>query len=100
MIINNLHVVDVTFYPTETNTPLVVDADAVLPLTIALQRLQVIAWRNPQIVEHSGAMEVEQLAPRRTFDGTEPWDRNVIEEFLGVLAPEGLDHSMRLLRRT
>jgi hypothetical protein len=92
MIINNLYFVGVTFFPTETDAPLVVNANAVLPPTIALQRLQVIAGRNPQIVEHSSAMEVEKLATRRTFDGTESWDRNVVEKFFCVLTPEGLDH--------
>jgi len=92
MIIYDLYVVRVTFFPTETDAPLVVNANAVLPLTIALQRLQVIAGRNPQIVEHSSAMQIEKLAPRRAFEGAEPWDRNVVEKFFAVLAPEGLDH--------
>ena len=35
-------------------------------------------------------MEIEQLAPCRTLDGTEFWHRNVIEEILRVLALEGL----------
>ena len=37
-------------------------------------------------------MEIEQLAPCRTLDGTEFWHRNVIEEILRVLALEGLNH--------
>ncbi len=97
MIIDNLYLVDVTFLPTETDTPLVVDANAVLPLAIGLQCLQVITGRNPQIPEHSGTMEEEQLTPRRTFNGPEPGDRNVVEEVLGILAPEGLNHSTTVL---
>ncbi len=92
MIIDNLYVGGVAFCPTKTDAPLVVDANAVLPLTITLQRLQAIAGRNSQIIEYSGAMEIEQFAPRRTFNSAELGDRNVVEEVLGVLAPEGLNH--------
>jgi hypothetical protein len=48
VIIHNLHVVGIAVAPLKTDAPLVIDADAVLPFSIALQRLQVIAlsWLN------------------------------------------------------
>jgi hypothetical protein len=46
---------------------LVVDADRVLPLPIAGQRLKAVAWRRPQVAEIARGVEVAQL-PARHFD--------------------------------
>ena len=39
MIVHNLHVVSVSIFPHEANTPLVIDADAVLPCAFPFQRV-------------------------------------------------------------
>lgn len=45
--IRDLDIVGPISYPSETNAPLVVDADAGLPRTITFQFLQSISWRRP-----------------------------------------------------
>src|SRR5689334_24733432 len=54
--------------PTKTQTPLVVDADAVLTRTVALQRLEAIAWRNPQVVQSCRDFELHELATSDSGD--------------------------------
>ena len=51
VIIHNLYVPRVIFMPAKTNAVLIIDADAMLPLTISLQRFKVISRRISEIVE-------------------------------------------------
>jgi hypothetical protein len=46
MIIHNLNLEKITVAPNETNTKLIVNPNAVLTLSIPLQNLKVIAWKN------------------------------------------------------
>jgi len=48
MIVNDFNLMHITAMPDETDAPLVIDLDAVLPFTITMQRLQPISRRNPQ----------------------------------------------------
>jgi hypothetical protein len=48
--------------PNETNPPLAVDPDAVLPFAIPFQGFQAIARRNAQIFENTGLVQHAQLA--------------------------------------
>ncbi len=52
------------FCPNETEAVLIVDADAVLSLSAADQRLQLVAWGNSEIVEIRGGIELVQLSQR------------------------------------
>jgi hypothetical protein len=61
MVVSNLDIVRVAVAPGETDGPLVVDADAVLPETIALQLLESIARRNGQIFERRGGLDEKEL---------------------------------------
>jgi hypothetical protein len=79
---------------------LVVDPDAMGALPIALEGLQVIARGHPEILPEPSAMEVEQLPPGRPFDGSETRNVFIVEERLGVLAPERPDHGDMVLRVT
>jgi hypothetical protein len=49
MIINNFNFVCISIYPPETDAPLPIDANAVLPSTIAIQRFQPVAGDRRQI---------------------------------------------------
>jgi len=51
VIINNLHIECITIPPNETDAILIVDADTVLTLPIALQSLKVIPWKDYQITQ-------------------------------------------------
>jgi hypothetical protein len=77
---------------------LVVHADAELAPSLALQGFQLIAWRHPKVLQQASPMQVEKLPPRRSFHGSKPRDILVVEEIRGVLAPEGANHGVMVLR--
>jgi hypothetical protein len=48
--------------PNETNTPLIVDPDRMLSLSIGLQRLKPVAGRHAQIVEELGLVQETEFS--------------------------------------
>ena len=62
MIIDNLHVVGISIPPLEANTPLVVDADAVLACTIVREFLQAICGWNPEILQRDSPIQHPQFS--------------------------------------
>jgi hypothetical protein len=69
MIIHNVNIVYIAVFPSETNPPLIVDTNAVLPLPVAFQRFKLIAGWLPEVLKGSGAMQIKQLPPRLPFQG-------------------------------
>lgn len=45
MVVNQFNAMGMALDPLETNPPLVIHANAVLPCTIAAQPFQAVAWR-------------------------------------------------------
>jgi hypothetical protein len=48
--------------PNKTNTPLVIDSNAVLPRSVGFQKFEPIARRYFQIVQHDSLIEQTQLS--------------------------------------
>jgi len=46
MVIAYFHIMGVAFFPSETNSPLVVDPYAVLPFPAPLKSLKPVSWRG------------------------------------------------------
>lgn len=65
MVIYNFHIEGVVVTPTEADAPLVVDTYRVLSGPIALQLLQAIGWRHPQIIKTHRSMKHAELSQRR-----------------------------------
>jgi len=57
--------------PLKTDAPLIVDPDAVLPFSIALQRFEPIAGQRRQIMEDVRRLEAIELEPSRALDARE-----------------------------
>jgi hypothetical protein len=74
MIIDNLDVRGSSRHPTETDTELVVDANAVLAGSIAGERFQAIAWRDAQITQSKGDLQLPKLSLGHCFDVPKPLD--------------------------
>ena len=51
MIIHDLDVPCLTYAPPETNPPLIINADAMLTASIAVQGFEAIAWRDLKIID-------------------------------------------------
>lgn len=50
--------------PSETDTKLVVNPNAVLSRPVALARLQPVAWRHAQVAELTGNLKLPKIAAR------------------------------------
>ena len=98
MVIDDFDVERVAVNPPKTDTPLIVDADAMLPFAIAFERLQSIARRDPKVGKATSLVQIQELAPGATLDSAPTRHEFIIEERFGVLRPKGLDHLYRVLR--
>jgi len=94
MIIDDFNEFRATIAPLETDTPLIIDPDAVLTATIALQRLQSIARRQPQIAQVSRRVKISELPPR-DFDqiGRKAFRALTLEDGFRQCVPESSDHA-------
>ncbi len=64
MIIGNFDLVDTIVLPDKTDTPLFVDADAVLPLPLAAQQLKTVCRRDTKIIQCFRIVKHNQLSFR------------------------------------
>ena len=94
MVIHNLDVFRTSRRPTKTQTPLFVDADAVLASAIAFQRLQAIAWWNPQIIQSCRDFELPELATSDDSNAGKATDAIAICKGFGVRTLERPDHGV------
>lgn len=67
MVIDDLDLLRIALVPDKADTPPVVDTDAVLPGSIAAQRLQPIARRGCQVAQLPRLMDLPQLALRNSL---------------------------------
>jgi hypothetical protein len=64
MVINNFDTTRAaSIRPTKANTPLIVDSNAVLARTIALECLKMIAGWNPQIIKPISDFKLSKFSP-------------------------------------
>lgn len=61
MVVNDLYVIGVALFPVKTDTPPIIDPDAVLTFPILLRRLQVVRWGYSQVLKCLGSIEHPQL---------------------------------------
>jgi len=72
VVINNFNLVGVPVQPHKTNSPLIVDANAVLTSPIAAQSFQSIARWHTQKIQRGRSVQLLQLAQRHSSDIREP----------------------------
>jgi hypothetical protein len=63
MVVNDLHVVSAPVTPHETHTPLIVNPDAVLSLSVSVQSLKPVPRRGRKILKFNGGIEHPELSP-------------------------------------
>jgi hypothetical protein len=80
--------------PLEAYPPLVVDADAMLATSIALQCLEAVARRNAQVIELPCGIDCQKLGPRAALNPVrEIPDRMAHEQRGRSLIGEAPDHA-------
>ena len=61
MVVNDLDVEGIALLPAKANAPLIVDADRVLALAVALQRLEPVAGQAGKVFKRGGSVEDLEL---------------------------------------
>lgn len=92
MVVNDLHVVSVSFPPDKTDAPLIIDADAVLPLAAAMERFEAIGGWRAKVAELHRGIQLAQLSLRDSLDATPPPDELPLVQPLCILRAKALDH--------
>jgi hypothetical protein len=94
VVVDDLDVMRVPGPPSKTDSPLSVDADAVLSSTITFQLLESVRWWNAEVVECRRRIQHSELSEGNPLQvHSRSLDRLSMEEALCVLIPEALDHS-------
>ncbi len=80
--------------PFKANAPLVIDADAILPGTVALELLESVPRDHLQILQRIGIIQVQQFAAGRALDIRGKFSGELTpEDLFGLLGCKGFDHS-------
>ena len=98
MIVHDLNLRRSCVRPNEADSPLVVDSDAVLTLSTAFQRFELIAWGRAKEVQSLSRMNLRKLSLRNARVGSKPFDRLALEQGLCVFTLEREDHADSILR--
>jgi hypothetical protein len=89
VVVDEFDIISTSVLPREADSPLVVDPDAVLPPSVALERLEAVARRNPQVLEDLRRMQLLELAQGCPQDPrVERTDTLLVPEPLRVPVPE------------
>lgn len=93
VVINDLDVKGVSVFPDETDTPLIVDPDAVLPRAVAAEPLEAVARRNQKVLERLSAVKDQQLSQCNSLDVRGKPPRSLAQEqSLGLGVAKAPDH--------
>src|SRR5258708_15327671 len=96
VIVHDFDCVNVAVSPLKANTPLIVDADAVLPPPVPLQALQPVPRQIRERLQVGRGIQDVQFSQGGSLDRLEPAHRFPAEETLGVRAAERPDHTLML----
>ena len=93
MIINDLDLEGVAIFPSKTDAPLVINANAVLAGAIALEFLQPVARRDAKVLELLRSVNQAELPQHEAEElGGKAADALTLEQPLRVAVGEAGDH--------
>ena len=93
MVVDDLDVMRVAGPPSKTDSPLSVDANAVLSSTITFQLLESVRRRNAEVVECRRRIQHSELSEGNALHvRAQSLDRLSMKEALSVSIPEALNH--------
>jgi hypothetical protein len=94
VVVRDLDVVCIPRLPAETDAPLVVDPDTVLPGAVAHEFLQAVARWHTQVREINGGIELAELAERDALNVWRKTPRRLsLEEPSGLPVPKAPNHA-------
>ena len=68
MVVSDCHIEIIAVDKAEAHTPLTIDADTPLPISVPVQCLQPVGRRKPQLFDRNGVLELIQTQYRATQD--------------------------------
>src|ERR1700674_1213252 len=92
MVVDDLDVPRAVVSPSEANSPLIIDSDAVPPTPITGKLLQSVAGRHSQVVQIFRAVQHLQLSLGLCLERTELPRRTASEDLLGVARSKRPNH--------
>jgi len=92
VVINNLHVVDVPVAPNKADAPLIVDANTVLPFSVAFKRFQVISRGRSKVTKLRSNVQLPEFPLYHPLDSPKPPDTLPRMKLFRIFRPERLDH--------
>src|SRR5713101_2431243 len=92
MVVDDLDVPRAVVSPSEANSPLIIDSDAVLPTPITAKLFQSVARRHSQVVQIFRAVQHLQLPFDLRLERPELPRRTASEQLLGVARSKRPDH--------
>ena len=95
VVVHYLDIVGVSFTPGKADPPTVVDANAVLAFTVALQRLQPVAANRAQVRQAGRSFEPSEPLSRLILDRAKlPAGKSLVNR-LSLFAAERADHTYK-----
>jgi len=92
MIVNDFHVMRAIFAPFEADSPLPVDPNAIVSLSISAQDFQSIARKTCQVLQASCAIQGLEAAFRLSSETSESADSTTKVKRLGVFVAKISNH--------
>src|SRR5262245_16601024 len=83
---------EVALHPLETDTPLVIDSDAVLPLSISAQRFEAVTRQRGEISQGHRCLQTVQLQLSGALNSGKRLDPLPLGEFASPLVAVAEDH--------
>jgi hypothetical protein len=100
VVVNDLNIEGAAIFPTEADTPALVDPDTMLTPPVSLQGFQTIAGRDPQVLKKPRPVKVEKFSTCGTLQRAKARYRQIVKQSLSRLVSEGLDHRASIVRET
>lgn len=92
MVIHDFNIIGIAVFPSKTNTPLPIDADAVLAGAVAVQRLKPVAGQGHKVLDGFCIVQNFQTPLGLGGKSGELPDALPVEKRLGLFATESFDH--------
>jgi len=92
MVIDNLHIVGIPVAPDKADAPLIVDANTVLPFSVAFKRFQVISWGRSKVTKLRSHVQLPEFPLYHPLDSPKPPDTLPRMKLFRIFRPERLDH--------
>lgn len=88
MVIDNFHVVWAIFPPLKADSPLLIDANALLAIPVATERFKTIAGKIHQVLNAGGAFKYLQSLFSLLGKCLKTWHSPAVIKFFGIFAGE------------